>query len=68
MARKSGVSFSAISRAENAVGDVNVGTVARLADVLGIPLSDLLAAPSCAVCDGKPPDGYTCNQCGRSAP
>lgn len=48
---------------------VPVDLVLIAAQVLAVPVSRLLPAPpDCRTCKGRPPIGFTCNQCGASKP
>jgi len=57
-------SYSAINRAERAVSSISLATAARIAAALGIPLGELVAPPECSRCDGHPPEGFICGECG----
>jgi hypothetical protein len=47
----------------------DIDEVARIADVFGVTIDELLMPPApCPQCDGDPPPGFTCNTCGRSGP
>jgi transcriptional regulator with XRE-family HTH domain len=60
------VSINTISRAENGQGTW-LRHAADIAGGLGVRLPLLVAESDCAGCDGMPPDGFTCNACGRSS-
>ena len=62
---ESGTSLNTVLRAENAVGDVFVGSAAAIAAALRVPLADLVADAVCQTCDGVPEPGFTCNTCSR---
>jgi len=34
--------------------------------VLDIPFTEMFAEPECFHCDGKPPAGFVCPDCGRT--
>ncbi|GAA2686164.1 hypothetical protein GCM10010400_58020 [Streptomyces aculeolatus] len=38
-----------------------------MAALFGVPVGELLTAPSCRACSGAPPLGFTCNVCGVRA-
>jgi transcriptional regulator with XRE-family HTH domain len=61
---KSGVPFATISRAERGQ-DVMLASAMRIADALSVPIGDLVTPSSCETCDGLPPSGFTCNECGK---
>jgi transcriptional regulator with XRE-family HTH domain len=65
LARKAGVSASTVVRAEHATGDVWMGIAIKMASALGASLPGMLGEPVCGTCDGHPPKGFTCNECGR---
>lgn len=67
LAARARVSPATVSRAERGTGDLWMTCAARLAGALGILLSDFVAPQQCAVCDGAPPQGFTCNSCGRAS-
>ena len=66
MAGKSGVAASTPLRAE-AGHDISLGTAIAFSSALGLSLDELLAEPECGLCDGKPPEGFICGECGRAA-
>lgn len=53
----------AAARAINGTG-VDLGVAARLAALVGLDLAVMLAPYSCATCQGEPPAGYSCLECG----
>ena len=63
LARLSGVAASHICRIEQGE-NASLGHAVRLASALAISLDDL-RAPECETCHGAPPEGFTCNRCGR---
>lgn len=63
-AKGDGLGIGTISRAECG-HEVWLSSAAAIASALGIPLTTLIAEPDCAVCDGQPPGGFTCNGCGK---
>lgn len=63
---KVGVSAPTVMRAE--VGqDCALSTALALAAAYGRTISDLLAEGPCDRCDGQPPAGFICGECGRGA-
>ena len=66
MAARSGgrLSPSTISRAE-AGREVWLTAALAIADVLGMTLADMFTPPECTHCDGSPPAGFSCPDCGR---
>jgi transcriptional regulator with XRE-family HTH domain len=46
---------------------LSVDQLVALADFFGCTPADLLT-PACETCEGAPPDGFTCNACGRGSP
>jgi transcriptional regulator with XRE-family HTH domain len=67
MAERSGgaLSPSTVTRAESG-REVYLGAAFSIAGVLGTALAELLADPECARCDGEPPAGFSCRDCGRT--
>ena len=63
LSEKSGMSHSTVQRAEQGQ-DAALSTWLALASALGVPAVVLLADPSCGVCDGMPPVGFICSECG----
>lgn len=59
-------SASTINRVENGKGDIWLSAAVKLAAALEVSLDELLAEPVCAKCDGHPPAGFTCNECGST--
>jgi hypothetical protein len=47
---------------------VTVDQLMAFAQALGCEPMALLTEPACAACHGAPPPGYTCNDCGITAP
>jgi len=64
---KSGVSRSGLTLLES--GKVrhlpSLTTLVKLADALGCELTGFLREPSCEECWDSPPDGFSCNVCGK---
>jgi transcriptional regulator with XRE-family HTH domain len=66
LARKSGVAASTPLRIE-AGQDSSLSSAIAVSSALGLSLDVLLAEPGCGVCDGSPPGGFICSECGRGA-
>lgn len=64
LSRRCGLSKSGISKIE-AGNDFTVSSAIAIAEAFGMPVTDLLASPVCGHCDGKPPAGFLCPECGR---
>lgn len=47
------------------VQTIPVDLVAAAAKVFGVTVAELLEAAACSACGGEPPEGFTCNTCGR---
>ena len=62
-----GVSFTAISGVERGC-NARFSTVAALAAALNQSLDVLTSPSTCATCDGMPPAGFTCRECGTDGP
>jgi transcriptional regulator with XRE-family HTH domain len=45
--------------------DLTLGTAIALAKAMGASLDELLAESPCGRCDGMPPEGFICSECGR---
>jgi len=73
VARRMGWSQATVTRLEAATRPTSLNEIAALAALYGLKLSDFLAgAPgsprrACSHCRGRPPEGFTCNTCGKSA-
>jgi len=67
---KSGVSRSGLTLLEGgAVRNLpSLTTLVKLSGALGCELTDLLREPSCEECWDHPPDGFSCNGCGKGQP
>jgi transcriptional regulator with XRE-family HTH domain len=61
IASRSALSNLESGRMQSVTLDVSVG----IADILGVPLVEMLAAV-CEQCVGMPPPGFTCNACGTA--
>lgn len=59
-----GLAGSGVLRIENGA-DPQLSSVIALAAALDLTVADLIAVPVCATCDGEPPEGYLCGECGR---
>jgi transcriptional regulator with XRE-family HTH domain len=46
---------------------VHVDDLVAFAKLFGIEPADLLIAPDCGTCNGAPPAGFTCQECGKGA-
>lgn len=49
------------------VRKVSVDDLMALAEVFGIDPGSMLTAPACEACNGAPPGGFTCNECGATS-
>ena len=56
---------STLSKIENGA-DTTIGTAARIAAGLGVPVAGLLRPFWCLHCLDAPPRGFTCDSCGAS--
>jgi len=56
------------TRAERGVRVISLAEAVALAEILHFDaqLSELARGPLCDVCKDMPPQGFTCNTCGRS--
>ncbi len=46
---------------------LRLAEVLAIASILGIGLDDFIPPPiECPTCSGRPPQGFTCNQCGTA--
>ena len=61
-----GISANTILRVE-AGQNLTLGVAVALAKALGVSLDSLLAEVECETCDGMPPAGFICSECGRGA-
>jgi transcriptional regulator with XRE-family HTH domain len=59
-----GFSPNTVQRAEDG-RDITLSGAIVLAAALGTSLDALLATGECEVCDGMPPAGFICSECGR---
>jgi len=64
LARRAGMQTNTVIRAENGY-DLALSSALALAAALGVSLGALAAEPVCGTCDGTPPAGFTCGECGR---
>ena len=71
-AKMGGWSVASVSAAERSVTGTRVkkfdmDEAVRIAGVFGVGVEELLKpVPLCEQCRNQPPEGYTCNVCGRS--
>jgi ribosome-binding protein aMBF1 (putative translation factor) len=65
-AERCGLSASTIMRAERGE-DMALSGALALAALYGVSMDALLAESACARCDGMPPAGFICGECGRGA-
>jgi len=63
-AARSGVAAATVIRLERG-HDGTLTSLIALTGVLGLSLDGLVAEVSCATCDGTPPAGFACGECGR---
>jgi transcriptional regulator with XRE-family HTH domain len=59
-----GFSQNTVKRAEDG-SDLHLSHAIALATALGTSLDALLAESPCGTCDGMPPTGFICSECGR---
>jgi transcriptional regulator with XRE-family HTH domain len=68
-----GWSAASVSAAERSyeskrVKVFDIDEVVTLAGIFGVPIEELLKpVPQCEQCRNSPPEGFTCNTCGRGA-
>jgi transcriptional regulator with XRE-family HTH domain len=62
-----GFDAATVMRAEKGTADIWLSTAVRLAAALQVSLDGLVAVPACWQCEGEPPEGYICRECGRGA-
>jgi transcriptional regulator with XRE-family HTH domain len=65
LAERADVAISMLSRAENELSCPSLTTAVRVATAFGIPLGDMTGTGVCGNCDGQPPAGFICGECGR---
>lgn len=46
---------------------VTVDELVALAGLFGVDPASMLTAPDCDTCNGAPPTGFTCQNCGKEA-
>jgi transcriptional regulator with XRE-family HTH domain len=63
LGRRSGVAGSTITRIESGHG-TPLGYAVVVAETLGVPLAVMFGPVDCDRCDGAPPPGFRCTQCG----
>ena len=61
---KCGVNASTILRVEQG-RDMALSSAVAVAGALGLGMDWLLAETHCGTCDGMPPAGFICSECGR---
>ena len=69
LGRVLGLHQTKISKIECATEGATYSQAVRIAAALGLPLpvaKDVQVPPVCRTCVGRPPRGYTCNECGAS--
>jgi len=64
LGEKTGISVGGLAKIEHG-GGVTLSSAVSLASALSLSLDVLTAPASCPRCDGVPPPGFTCNDCGR---
>jgi hypothetical protein len=66
MAARSGGRLAAATIGRAELGhEVWLSIALTIGDVLGISPGDLFEPPGCGHCDGSPPAGFACPECGR---
>ena len=69
---KLGWEKTVVSTAERSVSarrvrQFSIDDAVAIAEVFGVTIADLITpVPPCGQCGNNPPQGYTCNTCGRS--
>jgi transcriptional regulator with XRE-family HTH domain len=68
LSQAAGTSRAHLSQLEtgNAPSSPSLGTLDKLAGVLGCKVADLLYEPVCMTCRDRPPAGFSCNNCGKT--
>lgn len=57
---------TALTRIESGERRVDVDDLVALSQVLGVAPEQLYTPIPCDLCHGVPPEGFTCNRCGRA--
>lgn len=60
------VDATAITRIENGQRRVTLHEALNIADLVGLTVLEM-CEPMCPVCGSVPPEGFTCNVCGRTS-
>lgn len=66
LAGRAAVSPATVCRAEGG-HDVHLGIAVAISGALGMTLAEMFSPPECGHCDGHPPAGFLCPECGRGA-
>jgi transcriptional regulator with XRE-family HTH domain len=64
LAGKAGVSPATVHRAEMG-HEVYLSVAVAVGGALGMTLAEMFSPPECGHCDGHPPAGFLCPECGR---
>jgi hypothetical protein len=67
LSEKSGLSAHVTGRALNGNG-ADLAVAEALAALAGGCLATMIGPYSCTTCQGEPPEGYSCLECGTNAP
>lgn len=68
LAEQSGVPRNVIANFETGRTGLSVEAYVALATVLGVELDIVMRPEDCPVCEGFPPDGFRCQECGLARP
>lgn len=63
-----GIAISQLSKIERGGGGTTLDAAMRIASALSIPLAYLTGEQPCMCCQGSPPVGMTCQECGTDGP
>lgn len=66
LAERSGLSAHVTGRAVNGTS-VDLATAEKIADLVGSALLAMIGPYRCGTCDGEPPAGFRCLECGTEA-
>jgi hypothetical protein len=66
LAKQSGLSERTVVRAVNGTY-ADIAAAEKLAELIGSSLAAMIGPYRCATCDGEPPKGYRCLECGTEA-
>jgi transcriptional regulator with XRE-family HTH domain len=58
---------SGVTKIELGSRRVDVDDLVAFSAAFGVDPASMLARPGCATCNGAPPVGFTCNECGTAA-